>query len=186
MNNMIRQRIREFHARIIEPNDTWDRVLLMAYMAVSAILLVIAALVLFGCSTMPQIQYITKEVHIRDTVVLVQPQVIRDTLFAQRAVEILNNRIDSVRIGLRTRGSDTVIMVRYYPLRDTFMLYAKPDTVHVKFRDTVMVQHTTMPEQNNEAKNEEESWLTKMAQAVGAFVILTCVIGAVAWGYWKR
>lgn len=87
----------------------------------------IIILFLFGCKSAPEY----RETRIIDTVFSVAPPAIHDTL---RAINY-----DTVVVAERINGRDTVIRVRYYPRTNTVTVYAKPDTVRFRYRDTTVI-----------------------------------------------
>lgn len=98
--------------------------------------LAIIILFLFGCKSAPEY----RETRIIDTVFSVAPPPIHDTL---RAINY-----DTVVVANRINGRDTVIKVRYYPKTNTVTVYAKPDTVRLKYRDTTLIwKQTTYKEE---------------------------------------
>lgn len=92
---------------------------------------------LAGCKTTP----VYRETRIIDTVLSVAPPAIHDTL---RAVDY-----DTVVVAERINGRDTVIKVRYYPKTNTVTVYAKPDTVRLKYRDTTVVYKEAAKEESS-------------------------------------
>lgn len=99
--------------------------------------LAIIILFLFGCKSAPEY----RETRIIDTVFSVAPPPIHDTL---RAINY-----DTVVVANRINGRDTVIKVRYYPRTNTITLYAKPDTVRFKYRDTTVVYREAAKEESS-------------------------------------
>lgn len=88
----------------------------------------ILAPIFIGCKSAPEY----RETRIIDTVLSVAPPAIHDTL---RATTNDSGVVSADRIN----GRDTVIKVRYYPRTNTVTVYAKPDTVRLKYRDTTIV-----------------------------------------------
>lgn len=101
--------------------------------------IVFAFLILFfvGCKSAPEY----RETRIIDTVFSIAPPAIHDTLTA------IN--YDTVIVAERINGRDTVIRVRYYPRTNTITLYAKPDTVRLKYRDTTVVYKEAAKEESS-------------------------------------
>jgi hypothetical protein len=148
-----------------------------------AVLLTILIIMLFSCTT--PVQYVTKTevIRVKDTVVKIQPPPILDTLNAYHQAEInaLNNIIDSVRVGLRMRGRDTMVYVKYYPRRDTFTVYARPDTVSrtVTIRDTVRLEASAPPAQTVKQGLNFWEWI----QIACVFAVFSY---GIVWFYTKR
>lgn len=100
--------------------------------------LLFVTLLFIGCKSAP----IYRETRIIDTVFSIAPPEIHDTL---RATTNDSGVVSADRIN----GRDTVIKVRYYPKTNTVTVYAKPDTVRLKYRDTTLIWKTTYKEESN-------------------------------------
>lgn len=112
-------------------------------------------LLFVGCKSTPEY----RETRIIDTVFSISSPIIYDTLTA------IN--YDTVIAADRLSGRDTIIKVRFYPRTNTVTVYAKPDTVRFRYRDTTMVYR--------EAAVKEGSgpwWWLIIIAAVGLYMYL--------------
>ncbi len=75
---------------------------------------------------------VVRQTYVRDTVVVVQPITMRDTLRALVR--------DSIVIGERIRDRDTVVRVVYSPAKRRIAVMMRTDTLRVRVRDTVHVE----------------------------------------------
>jgi len=75
---------------------------------------------------------VVRQTYVRDTVVVVQPITVHDT------VPVIVR--DSVVIGMRVRNRDTVVRVEYVPARRTMSVMVRTDTLRIRVRDTVRVE----------------------------------------------
>jgi hypothetical protein len=75
---------------------------------------------------------VVRQTYVRDTVVVVQPITVHDT------VPVIVH--DSVVIGMRVRNRDTVVRVEYVPARRTMSVMVRTDTLRIRVRDTVRVE----------------------------------------------
>lgn len=85
----------------------------------------LVALLLVSCRTAD----VVRHTYVRDTVVALAPITVRDTVPA-----IVR---DSVVIGERVRGRDTVVRVVYAPTQRRIALMVRTDTLRIAVRDTV-------------------------------------------------
>lgn len=113
------------------------------------------ALILSGCGS-------AQRTVITDNPVVIVPQVIRDTLTA-----VVH---DTVVMAMRVERRDTVLSVQYFPKTKTVTVYAKPDTIRLRDRDTMSIVVGTTRAEKWGLRVEGVLWLLG-ALAVAAVAI---------------
>jgi len=84
---------------------------------------------LYGCSGTQEID----RIEVRDREVTVQPPTIRDTVFVTYQ--------DTVVIqGEKVVKRDTILVVKYYPREGKFSVQAKPDSIKIVYKDSLIYQ----------------------------------------------
>lgn len=115
----------------------------------------VLALILSGCGS-------AQRTVITDNPVVIVPQVIRDTLTA-----VVH---DTVVTAMRVERRDTVLSVQYFPKTKTVTVYAKPDTIRLRDRDTMSIVVGTTRAEKWGLRVEGVLWLLG-ALAVAAVAI---------------